>query len=105
MEFITAKSGRQTFYIEQDKVAAIIDNPVVHKVPEADEKIAGLSLYDGRLAVYLYLEERAPWQCGVLVDTGEQILYGITARDVGVADVEPTLLCTVITGVWVMQGD
>lgn len=105
MEYIAANTGRQTFYVEKDKIAAILENPVIHKVPGADDKIAGLSLYDGRLAVYFYLEGRYAGPCGVLLDTGEKILYGFTAESVGVEDMAPGLLTAVMTGVWVIKSD
>lgn len=105
MEFIAANTGRQTFYIEQDKITALVENPVIHKVPGADAKVAGLSRYDGRLAVYFYMEEKIQCECGILLDTGEKILYGITAKNVGVEDIDPALLSAVMAGVWVMRSD
>ncbi|MDC7288147.1 hypothetical protein NXH76_10055 [Blautia schinkii] len=105
MEFIAANTGSQTLYIEKDRITAIVEKPVIHKVPGADEKVAGLSRYEGRLAVYLYMEEKIQCECGVLLDTGKKILYGITARDVGVEDIDPALLSAVMAGVWVMRSD
>lgn len=105
MEYIAAVIEEKTYYIEKSKTLAVIEAPSIYEVPEADAEIAGISVYEDKLVVYFAMGRSVCSGCGIIVDTEGAVLYGMTAEDIGVQEMEPDILSPVMTGVWVVSDD
>ena len=106
MKFITAVGKNKTLYIEKEKVAAILSEPQIQRVTAADEKIGGISLYNGQLVVYHQLGVcRTERMCGIIVKTGGESLTGIIADYPSQESMEPDDLSLVMPGVWEINSD
>lgn len=106
MEFIVAVSKNKTLYIEKEKVAAILSEPQIQRVPAADEKIRGLSLYNSQLVVYYQFGDRSQERnCGIIVKTDGGNLTGIIADYPSQEELELENLTSVVPGVWEIKSD
>lgn len=105
MEYLTVTIDRRTFYIDKTKIVAIIEHPVIYKVPDGDEKIEGLSLYNGKLVAYIRLGNICSYKCGIVLNIGNKILYGVAVEDIGEEEKSPGELSAIITGVWGRDSD
>ncbi|MDO4275381.1 MAG: hypothetical protein Q4D16_17065 [Eubacteriales bacterium] len=105
MEYIAATIGAKTFYIEKSRTVAIVDLPQIYEVPEADTEIAGISVYDGKLVVHFREVTACNAGCGIIVNGDDWKLYGMTAENIGVKEMDPDVLSPVLPGVWVVSDD
>lgn len=103
MEYITAINENKTLYIEKDKVAAILAQPRIQRVPGAGTNIRGISLYDGQIVVYYRLGNGEG--CGIIIKTDGESLMGITAEYPSQEDIEPGALTAVMPGIWEIKSD
>lgn len=105
MEYLTVIIGRQTFYIDKTKIVGIIQHPVIYRIPDGDENIEGLSLYNGKLVAYIRLGDICSHRCGIVLNTGNKILYGVAVENIGEEEKIPGELSAIITGVWGRNSD
>jgi hypothetical protein len=105
MEYIIADTGARVVYIDKKKVEAIVRNPEILSVPEAEEGILGISVYGGRLVVYRQLGREISYPCGIIIKTERDIMPGIPADMVGEEEADPSLLQLLMQGVWVKKSD
>lgn len=105
MEYIGARVGDSVFYIEKDRIRALVERPEIYRVPDCTPQLEGISLYKDRLVMYGRIGKADNIRCGVVFDAGETVWYGIAADDLYLWDEEetPQELRPVMTGVWVLD--
>lgn len=105
MDYIGASVGDRVFYIEKDRIRALVEKPEIYRVPGCIPQMEGISIYKDMLVIYGRFGETDHIRCGVVFDTGEAVLYGMAADDLYLWDEEetPQQLRSVMTGVWVLD--
>ena len=105
MEYIEVRAKKGKFYIEKDKIVSIVDTPGVFAIPDGDKRLSGLDFWGKRLVAYLNTGGDMAGKYGIILDLGEDLLYGLAVENVSEAAVESAALSPVMKGVWVMRND
>ena len=106
MRVITVKAGDKLLYVEPQYIEVVIAQPLIWKVPQAEEAIRGISCYEKKLVVYYQFSGETMADCGVLLKISDEFLSGIAADEVeGESDVEEEDMAQLMTGVWESKRD
>lgn len=106
MRYVTMQREEQVFYIEENKVMAIIEQPYIEQVPEGKQEVEGISCYKGKLVVYYKLAEGGGCSCAVILSSDrEDTMTGIAGDVAGQEDKNPEELYEIINGVWGERND
>ena len=105
MEYITVNTGTKIVYIEKKMTEAIVRAPEILTVPEGDDNLLGLSIYQGRLVIYYQMGDKKSYSCGIIIKAGGEAMRGIPAVTVGEEEADSSSLTMLMQGVWGKKSD
>ena len=80
-------------------------NVAILSVPEGDDNLLGLSIYQGRLVIYYQMGDKKSYACGIIIKAGGEAMGGIPAVTVGEEEADPSSLTMLMQGVWGKKSD
>lgn len=109
MDYIKAKAGERIFYIEKERIEAIVMKPEIWRVPEAPEDTPGVAVYGHKLVAYRDFGTGREVPCGILIRDGEGGLHGFAAQaveeeELSAEEAEAAEPCA-FSGVWEKSSD
>lgn len=106
MNTVEVRAGDRILYVEAERIDEIVMNPEIHKVPQADERIRGIAILEGKLVIYYRFGDGETVRCGILMKGTDEHRTGVTADEVtGEKAVDREELTLVVSGVWERRSD
>lgn len=106
MRYVTIYRSGQVFYMEEEQVLVIIEQPYIEKVPDGRQEVEGISCYNDKLVVYYKLGDASRQSCAVILNKGRGNTFtGIAGDAVGQEEKNSEELYEVMSGIWGEKND
>lgn len=106
MRYVTIHRAGQVFYVDEEQVQIIVEQPYIEKVPDGRQEIEGISCYNDKLVIYYRLSASREWSCAVILNNGRGNTFtGIAGDTAGQEEKSPERLYEIMSGVWGEKND